>query len=156
MPRKKNKPNGWEIMRQERLEATKEQRAISAEKYRECRKKWKEQGRCVRCGSEKADDGNATCLECLLKIKLTRKSEAQKSKPYSELPDEQKERIKQSRRKKYQDRKSQGICVRCGQRKALSGLTVCGQCRIKRNQALYGYVSHSSSWYKKERKAGRL
>lgn len=155
MPRKTNSQKAWEAIRQARLEATKEKRAILADRQRELRKSWKEQGRCSRCGSPKEDDGLSTCQTCLMKVKLTRKSVAQKDKPYKDLPDAQKERIKQRRHEKYQDRKAQGLCVRCGQRKALYGLVLCGQCRLERSQSQYGYVNHSIKWTAKERKAGR-
>lgn len=152
----KSKRTGWEDMRQARLEATKEQRAIKAKRQRERHMTWKEQGRCSRCGSIKEDNGLSTCSSCLLKIKLTRKNGEHKNKPYRELSDAQKERIKRNKAEKYNDRRAQGLCVRCGHRKALPGMALCNQCRLERNQSQYGHVNHSISWYEKERKAGRL
>lgn len=92
MPRKKNKHNGWEIMRQERLDATKEQRAKKAQRV----KAWRE------------------------------------------------------------TMKEYGLCTRCGQNKALPGMTLCADCRLYNNQSRSGYVQHSLKWIEKERKAGRL
>lgn len=152
----KSKRTGWENMRQARLDATKEQRAIKAEKQREYRRARKEQGRCTRCGSIKNNDGLSVCPVCLLKVKLTRKPRAQKNKPYNELSDERKERIRRYRQKKYHERKLLGICVRCGQAAALPGLTMCMNCRLYCNQSHSGVAGHTIKYYTKERKAGRL
>lgn len=66
MPRKKNNYNGWEIMRQKRLEETKEQRAILSQRQKEIRQYRKEYGLCTRCGQEYALNGMVLCASCRL------------------------------------------------------------------------------------------
>ena len=49
----------------------------------------------------------------------------------------EKKKINQLHRKLYADRKEQGLCTRCGKRKATNG-TVCLDCYAKRRRKKYG------------------
>lgn len=73
------------------------------------------------------------------------------------------EATKEQRAKRAQEqkairklRKEHGLCVNCGKKDALPGITLCMDCRLYHNQSRSGYVVHTDKWLKKERKAGRL
>lgn len=60
------------------------------------------------------------------------------------------EATKEQRAKKAQEqktirklRKEHGLCIRCGKKDALSGITLCADCRLYNNQSRRGYVQHS-------------
>lgn len=66
MGRKKNYYPGWDIMRAERLEATKELRARLAQGQKELREFYKTRGICTKCKKREAVKGQTLCLECKL------------------------------------------------------------------------------------------
>lgn len=92
----------------------------------------KEHGLCVRCRSEIAEPGKATCFECAEKMR------EQKRKIRAGMTEEQKkilrEKAAESNRKLYKKRKDAGICVICGRHKATPGMVKCIDCRLKTNR----------------------
>lgn len=154
----KKEHNGWEKMRQARLERTKEKRAKLAQYYKKRREQLKAEGVCQLCATDKAISGQCLCDKCREIHNLKRRGVKQIStskKKHIETP-EQKERRAQRKRERRIYLKENGLCTNCGKTDALPGLTVCMQCRMEINQSRYGYVHHSQKWYGKERKAGRL
>lgn len=152
------KHNGWETLRQARLERTKEKRAKLAQYQKERRERLKSDGICIKCATDKAIPGQVLCEKCREINNFKRRGVKQNYKPAKKyiLTPEQKAIRSQKKRQRRIDLKELGICVNCGKDKALPGLTVCQPCRLRMNQARYGYVEHSQKWYEKERKAGRL
>lgn len=151
------KHNGWEKMRQARLERTKEKRAKLAQYQKERRERLKLEGICTQCATDKAIPGQTMCEKCKEIHNLKRKGVKQNyksAKKYIITP-EQKEKNAQRKKQKRIELKGLGICTVCAKVKALPGLTLCMSCRLAKNQARYGYVEHSQKWYEKERKAGR-
>ena len=96
------------------------------------RKYWKETRKwciehhiCTECRKERVYGTDHTCPECRVKRDSWRKP----------LTEEQDRRYKQQRnthaKELYEQRKSDGICTRCGKRKAIDGRTKCGICLDK-------------------------
>lgn len=82
-------------------------------------------GICPVCRKERIFGEEKTCPEC-------RAKRANRKKPITE---EQKERIRLQRRLCYYQRSEQGICTRCGKRKAMEGKKKCGIC-LQRDREL--------------------
>lgn len=140
------KDAGLRRLRQLRLEATKEYRAKRAQEQREIYKFRKERGLCVACGKEDAVISITLCQSCREKhnAKQIKKTKEEKAK-YVIL------------NRRWRNRKYKlGLCIICGKKNHLPGLKLCSDCRIKINQARYGYVEHTHKWYEKERRLGRL
>ena len=91
---------------------------------------YKQLGICVVCKKRKAEPNSSSCLECLEKDRK-RKAEYRMHGHYNN------EKSNQLHRKLYASRKEQGICTRCGERKATNG-TVCLDCYVKRRKQNYG------------------
>ena len=96
-----------------------------ADYQRDTRKFYRENGICTSCGKEKVFGDEIQCPDCKAKHKAQRKP----------LSEEQKERYNKNFRKQqrslYQERKEQGICTKCGKRKAMPGKAKCGICLDK-------------------------
>ncbi len=76
---------------------------------------------CTVCGKEKVPDGERVCPECRAK-RFSRKSATHEQKiRYSS-------HFRSQQNLLYQQRVEEGICTRCGKRKALSGKKKCGIC----------------------------
>ena len=84
---------------------------------------------CIKCGKEPAVKGRVSCVECLEKNRL----EAQRRR--ENMTEEEKERAREIVRANYRKRvsryKAQGMCAKCGIRKAVSGKTLCVPCANK-------------------------
>lgn len=80
---------------------------------------------CTVCRKEKVFGDEHICLECRAKYEERRKP----------LTDEQKiryaEKFKNHQKSLYRQRSEQGICTRCGKRKAIQGKKKCGICLNK-------------------------
>lgn len=154
----RKKRNGWEEMRQARLEATKAKRAKKAQYLKERRERLKSEGICTKCATDKAIPGQTLCEKCREIYNFKRRGVKQGHKPVKKYiaTSEQKEKNAQRNKHRRIELKELGICTNCAKVKALPGLTICMKCRIEISQARYGYVEHSQKWYEKERKAGRL
>ena len=76
---------------------------------------------CTQCGKEKVPETQKICPECRIKISKYRKP----------LTDSQKENFRKQQDLLYQKRKEQGICTRCGKRKAMADKAKCGICLAK-------------------------
>lgn len=90
---------------------------------------FKERGLCVRCHNQKAAKGHSHCLNCLDKRSVY------SIKRYANLTDEQRtdelNRSSESFKKRYHNRKNNGMCVRCNKRPAREDRTMCIYCAIK-------------------------
>lgn len=88
----------------------------------ELRKWYQEGGICPRCGKELLYGQEKNCLEC-------------SAKGYEQYLKRDKEHFNEVHRKwakeKYERDKANGICTRCGKRKADGGYFTCGICRAK-------------------------
>ena len=84
---------------------------------------------CARCGVTPAAEGRTKCPDCLdyeavaQYMRYWRMSKREKQKLYEQIGDCQK-RLRKKRRE-------EGICTRCGKRKADIGYVTCGKCRAK-------------------------
>lgn len=101
------------------------QRIYSHERY-----EWlKEHGICTNCGQEDAVTGTTLCPECAVK-RLE-----QNAKYWRSLSAETRQKIVQKksgqRRALREHRKSLGLCVMCGERKAVDKKLYCIECLIK-------------------------
>lgn len=83
---------------------------------------FKEHRICPACRHAKAAPGRVLCDECLEKQRETDKIR-RKNKDRAQANAYQKERRERL--------KANGICFRCGKRKAVSGKTMCYECAIK-------------------------
>ena len=99
---------------------------------------YKAHGICTQCGQEDAVPGTTLCPEC------TAKRMEQCAKYWRSLSAETRQRIIQKkgeqRRALREQRKSLGLCVICGKRKAEVGKLHCTECLIKirrRNKECY-------------------
>lgn len=119
-------------------------------------------GTCRECGKPAKNPNGTYCQECLDKHKEYRKKLIQSGVcPYckksifsgtmcEECKEKSRERWKriredpeyradfnrkqaESRKKKRAERKEQGICTRCGKRKAITGRTLCTVCAVEKN-----------------------
>lgn len=91
------------------------------------RRRWYlEHGICPRCGRNDLMGDETICPECRAKDTnnaLTKRNRSQYNMYHNEWS-----------RITYQNRKKQGICTRCGKRKATEGMTTCTLCRAKNNE----------------------
>lgn len=89
------------------------------------RKFYRENHICTECGKNSVPDGERICPECRAKAANRKNS----------LTEEQKNRYKENFRIRqnvlYQERSRNGICTRCGKRKATNGYVTCAICRNK-------------------------
>lgn len=85
----------------------------------------KSKGCSTECGKNSVPDGERICPECRAKAANRKNS----------LTEEQKNRYKENFRIRqnvlYQERSRNGICTRCGKRKATNGYVTCAICRNK-------------------------
>lgn len=84
---------------------------------------YKELGICVVCGKRETEPNRVSCFECL---ERDRRYMAMKRK--KGLCDNNK--INQAHRNLYAKRKEEGICTKCGKRKATNGI-LCLDCYVK-------------------------
>lgn len=95
------------------------------EYHRENRRFYAEHHLCTECGKVKVPGNERVCPECRDKNEHWRKP----------LTEEQKIRYSYKFKKRqnslYQQRSEQGICTRCGKRKAMPGKKKCGICLAK-------------------------
>lgn len=96
------------------------------ENTRQTREFYKQYGLCPRCGKNKLFGDEKSCLECAANAyeKIMKKRREKGIEHYNKLHSEweKKERAK---------REENGLCVRCGKRKADVGYKTCGICREK-------------------------
>lgn len=123
-------------------EKCREQHMMNA---RETREFFKQHSLCPRCGKHKLIGDEKICFECSAKGYESSMRSRQKNgaEHYNRLHAEwdKKERAR---------RKENGLCLRCGKRKADYGYKTCGICREKiRNQKRKQYVSKDrEGWIK--------
>lgn len=92
---------------------------------RENRNFYRENNICTNCGKVKVPKGERICPEC-------RANRENKRKPLTEQQRAQYNKAFRWQQKiLYQQRKEQGICTRCGKRKAILGKKKCGICLQK-------------------------
>lgn len=101
---------------------------------------------CIRCGKNEAIAGLSSCYECLQRVK---------NRKHIYTKEEYKIHC-ENMKTKYAERKKQGICVKCGKRKALPNRVKCLECTLYLNQSRSGYVEHTGQYIRNEIKAGRL
>ncbi len=92
-------------------------RAGYNEDARQARLFYKSLGLCSECGKNRVFRHEKTCPEC----------RAKNTRNYHRT-EEQRERYYASNRKWYWKNSEQGICVKCGRRKAVEGKKMCGIC----------------------------
>lgn len=84
---------------------------------------------CPHCRKAPIFDGEKSCPECKAKF-------ANNSAEYREANREYSNKLAaKSHRNTYWNRREAGICVTCGKRKALSGISMCAICRQKKADA---------------------
>lgn len=91
---------------------------------RETRNFYRENGLCTVCGKEKVFGDEKRCPECRAKCTNRIKLTSEQIKRYYTQHNEYQKSL-------YEQRKEQGICTRCGKRKAIVGKTQCGICLQK-------------------------
>lgn len=83
---------------------------------------------CVYCKQNIAEINHVYCYECSLK-----KSELNRER-WKKQTEEQKDAIREYRRKRYNKIKEKGLCTRCGRSTNNNGKTLCNECLIKRRR----------------------
>lgn len=89
--------------------------------HRENREFYRKNHLCTECGKNSVPEEERICPECRAKRANLRKSHT----------DEQKKMFREKQNSLYMERVEQGICTRCGKRKAISGKKKCGICLAK-------------------------
>lgn len=90
------------------------------------RKIWlNEHGICRDCGQRDVEPNTQLCFEC------AQRKYKKANEYYQKHKEKIKEQAKERSKKIYEERKENGICVKCGKRKAIKGLTFCIECRAK-------------------------
>ena len=93
---------------------------------------YKEHGICVDCHCEKAFYNRTKCAECLWK---DAERQRERRKNMSPLQKQNTARNSSKNHKNlYYDRKTKGLCTKCGKHKAVLGITKCAECRLKYNR----------------------
>ena len=95
------------------------------EYLRENRAFWRTHHICPECGKERLFGTEKTCITC------RQKQYEWKQKNKKPLTDEQKANMRNYGRSVYKERSEQGICTRCGKRKAAPGRKKCKLCLEK-------------------------
>lgn len=102
------------------------------EEERELYAKFKARGICPKCGKEEAAYGRVHCPNCLDEMAVCQMIRR------ANLTEEQKKQEKAKALKwakvRYRRLREQGICVRCGKRKAQVGKAKCFRCQEKENE----------------------
>lgn len=96
---------------------------------RESREFYRNNHICVECGKIIVPPSEKRCPECRAKANNRKKPLTNEQKARYE------EKFKEKQKILYQQRKEQGICTRCGKRKAITGKTKCGICLAKDAEA---------------------
>lgn len=120
----------------------------------------REHGICQVCRKEPVEPGKHSCSAC-----LQRNQEYKAAKLAKETAEERETRLKYMHnyhQNRYYQRKSQGICVRCG-RPVHDGKTTCTECRlidrrqkaIRRGSRITDYDGMCSRCHKKPRLEGK-
>ena len=89
--------------------------------WRENRAFYRKNHLCAECGKNSVPEGEKICPECRAKRANLRKPRT----------DEQKKLFREKQNSLYIERVEQGICTRCGKRKAMPGKKKCGICLAK-------------------------
>lgn len=92
---------------------------------RENRAFWRANNICPECGKERLFGTEKTCIGC------RQKQYKWKQKNKQPLTNEQKAAMRNYGRSVYKERSEQGICTRCGKRKAAPGRKKCKLCLVK-------------------------
>lgn len=98
---------------------------------------------CIRCGKKEAVEGLTQCEICRQREMYHHKRK---------ITEAQKIKNKENAKKRYNERKKNGICVRCGKNKAIPGKVRCLDCNLFVNQSRSGYVEHKLNKIKEDRK----
>jgi len=103
-------------------------RELMKRKNKEYRDYYLSHGICPYCGAEKLFGTERSCPEC--RAKRVNSMEKSRKRQWDRVL----EQTASSHRKKYHERKEQGLCVRCGKRQFESGRTVCMICLNKKRK----------------------
>lgn len=109
-----------------------DQKAYAAQYYKELHQYCIEKGICTRCHKHMALQGRRLCAECTYVNTINRIRRAKNEKPNNDAERAEKN---EKRRELYAKRKAEGICINCGQKKALANRVLCNECRIRANKA---------------------
>lgn len=89
---------------------------------KESREFYSKIGICPICCKNKLFGDEKSCIECREKKRKTRKTT---------IKEEDRQKIREQKRNTYRIRKENGICTRCGKKKAAYGRTKCALCLKK-------------------------
>jgi len=103
-------------------------RELMNRQSKERREYYLSNGICPYCGSEKLFGSERSCPEC--RAKRANTLERSRNRQWNKVLVQS----ASSHRKKYHERKEQGLCVRCGKRQFVSGRTLCTICICKRKR----------------------
>lgn len=98
---------------------------VHNEYIRDNRSFWRANHICPVCGKERLFGTEKTCIGC------RQKQYEYKQKSKQPLTDEQKDAMRNYGRSVYKERSEQGLCTRCGKRKAAPGRKKCKLCLEK-------------------------
>ena len=86
---------------------------------------YRSHGLCTKCGKNTVLGDKRTCPECLAKWEIYNNHRTK------EQQERYKNRFRTQQKNLYHERKAQGICTKCGKRKAMPGRAKCGICLAK-------------------------
>ena len=89
---------------------------------------YKDHGICVNCKTNKAVRGQTRCPDCREMQRDAGRKRYQKKQP------EIRAYYKDWNKSKYEQRKADGVCVRCGKKPPQAGKLSCTRCLIKQSQ----------------------
>lgn len=89
-----------------------------------------ENGICTTCGKAPAAKGHTSCLSCLDNFGVIYEGRRERMQKYYR---EHAEKINEVKRRRYAERKAQGLCIACA-RPAVEGTIYCETCRRKKNE----------------------
>lgn len=118
-------------------------RKILNDKNRELRQWYKDGGICPRCGKNNLFGDEKACPECNALAYSYHTRRAQRlGKEYINQKQADYQKII------YKRRSEQGVCTRCGKRKAMEPYKMCGICRAKdkKRKEKYAKPSRSERW----------
>lgn len=98
--------------------------------YKERHELLKSLGLCTTCGKAPAAKGHTSCLSCLDNFGIIYEGRREQMQQYYR---EHAEEINAVKRRRYAERKAQGLCIACAM-PAVDGMIYCEACRQKKNE----------------------